>query len=218
MPASTPLRVTIRHIQLLRALFAAMAALMITFSPDHSADVGLAVFGGFAVATAVAFGIAAWLVSPAGHRGTAILLGALHLVAGMAASAVALRSEGLFFVVVIAWALVAGLAELLAGLLQRARLDAGEARDAIVVGALGILLGIALLVVPADYALEYFIEDAGRSFTLTGMTIAVGLLGGYAAIVAVYLGIAGFSPQPAASGVADAAPTESAATAQEDRP
>ena len=42
---SAPARAfTVRHVQLLRALFAAAAAVMITFSPDHSAAVGLSVF------------------------------------------------------------------------------------------------------------------------------------------------------------------------------
>lgn len=212
---SAPLRVTTRHIQLLRALFLAVAALMITFSPDHSAEVGLAVFGGFGIATALVFAIAAWLVAPAGHRGSAILLAAIHLVAGMAASAVALRSATLFFVLVIAWALVAGLVELLGGTMQRARLGQSEARDAIVVGALTMLLGLVLLFVSPAYELRYFIEEAGRGFTLTGTTIAVGLLGGYAAIAAVYLGIAGLSPQPATTADPD---TARAATAQEEHP
>ncbi len=229
MPASAePLRVTSRHVQLLRALFAAVAALMITFSPDHSADVGLAVFGGFGIATGMVFVLAAWLVAPGGGRGSTALLGAVSLVAGMTASVVALRSATLFFTVVIAWALLAGLVEILAGALQRDRLGRADARDAIVVGALTAALGLAVLLVPGDYALDYFIEDAGRSFTLTGTTIAVGLLGGYAAIVAVYLGIAGLSPRPAAEPVdggsaptAGRAPeddTARAVTAQEDRP
>lgn len=210
MPASTPLRVTSGHIQLLRALFAAIAALMITFSPDHSSEVGLAVFGGFGIATALVFAVAAWLVAPAGQRGSAILLAAIHGAAGMAASAVALRSDTLFFVVVIAWALLAGLTELLAAILQRARLDRSAARDGIAVGGLTMLLGLALLFVSPSYELHYFIEEAGREFTLTGTTIAVGLLGGYAAVAAVFLGIAGFSPQPAATD------TDAAVTAQED--
>ncbi|MBF0817023.1 acyl-CoA synthetase [Microbacterium paludicola] len=213
MPASTPLRVTSGHIQLLRALFAAIAALMITFSPDHSSEVGLAVFGGFGIATGLVFAVAAWLVAPAGQRGSAILLAAIHLAAGMAASAVVLRSDTLFFVVVIAWALLAGLTELLAAILQRARLDRSAARDGIAVGGLTMLLGVALLFVSPSYELHYFIEEAGREFTLTGTTIAVGLLGGYAAIAAVFLGIAGLSPQPAA-----ATETDAAVTAQEDRP
>ena len=41
----------VRHVQLARAAFAALAAIMITFSPDHSALVGMSVFSGFAIAT-----------------------------------------------------------------------------------------------------------------------------------------------------------------------
>ncbi|KQZ11863.1 hypothetical protein ASD19_00900 [Microbacterium sp. Root53] len=213
MPSAAPLRMTPRHVQLLRALFAAVAALMITFSPDHSHEVGLAVFGGFGIATAMVFALAAWLVAPAGHRGAPVLLGAVHLAAGMAASAVALRSETLLFVVLIAWALLAGIVELAIGITQRARLGRSESRDAVVVGGLTILLGAILIFVRPEYALTYSIEEAG-AFTLTGTTIAVGLFGGYAAIVAVFLGIAGLSPAPS-----EPASLETAAAApQEDRP
>ncbi|GAA3668205.1 acyl-CoA synthetase [Microbacterium marinilacus] len=226
MPAaSAPLRVTPRHIQLLRAVFAAVAALMITFSPDHSHAVGLAVFGGFGIATGLVFAIAAWLVAPAGRRGGPALLAAIHLVAGMAASIVTLRSDVLFFVVVIVWALLTGLIELLLGVTARRRGEATRAartasRDAIVVGALGLVLGVALLFVSPEYALDYVIETkegALLPFTLTGTTIGVGLLGGYAAIVAVYLGIAGLSPEQQETDEASVA--EPAATApQEERP
>lgn len=217
MPPVAPLRLTPRHVQLLRALFAAIAALMITFSPDHSHDVGLAVFGGFGIATALVFALEAWLVAPAGHRGGSALLGAAFLVAGMTAGAVGLRSEALLFVVVTGWALVAGVAELGIGIAQRARLGASASRDAVVVGALTVLLGAILLFVRPGYALDYAIEGAG-AFTLTGTTIAVGLFGGYAAIVAVYLGIAGLSPAPddAARGTDETA--AAAQAPQEDRP
>ncbi|WP_460790645.1 acyl-CoA synthetase [Microbacterium lacusdiani] len=206
---------TPRHVQLLRALFAAVAALMITFSPDHSHEVGLAVFGGFGIATAMVFALAAWLVAPAGHRGAPVLLGAVHLAAGMAASAVALRSETLLFVVLIAWALLAGIVELAIGITQRARLGRSESRDAVVVGGLTILLGAILIFVRPEYALTYSIEEAG-AFTLTGTTIAVGLFGGYAAIVAVFLGIAGLSPAPSEPASEDL--ETAAAVPQEDRP
>ena len=48
---------------------------------------------------------------------------------------------------------------------------------------------------PSTYALRYSIAQAG-SFTLTGITLAVGIFGAYAAIVSVFLGIAGLSPRP----------------------
>jgi len=197
----------VRHVQLGRALLAALAAIMITFSPDHSAAVGLAVFSGWAIATALVLVFGAWLAYPAGRRGAPILLGALTLAAGMATGIPGLRSTALFFVAGIAWGVIAGLAELVSSIRARraGQGDAGalaeqtrdEARDGILIGAVTLVLGVGLLLVNPAYSLEYFIADAGRSFTLTGITIGVGLFGGYAAIVAVVLGIAGFSPRRA---------------------
>ena len=102
----------VRHVQLGRALLAAVAAVMVTFSPDHSAGVGLAIFSGWAIATALILLIAAWLVYPQGRRGAPILLGALTLVAGMITGLPGIRSVTLFFVVVIVWALATGAAGL----------------------------------------------------------------------------------------------------------
>ncbi|GAA5195453.1 acyl-CoA synthetase [Microbacterium jejuense] len=223
----------VRHVQLARAAFAAIAALMITFSSDHSAAVGSAVFSGFAIATAFVLLLAAWLVYPAGRRWPSIALGVVTIVAGMATGLFPLRTVTGFFVTVIAWALVSGIIELVAGWrglkarTERREIAPGvadarpvvpagprsESRDAIVVGAVSILLGIALLCVQPAYSLTYRLDEAGVTGTLTGITIGVGLFGGYAAIVAVYLGIAGFSPRPAAS-AADALATEEPASVE----
>lgn len=188
-----------RHLQLVRALFAAMAAVMITFSPDHSAAVGLSVFSGFAMATAIVELLSAWLVYGSGRRRLPILLGTLTLIAGIVSSIPVLRTTEAFFVIVISWALVTGVVEAIAGARGVRASDRGsaarsEARDALTVGIVGVLLALGTLAVQPAYALQYSIEEAG-SFTLTGITIAVGLFGGYAAIIAVYLGIAGFSPR-----------------------
>ncbi|MFG6444686.1 DUF308 domain-containing protein [Microbacterium sp. P06] len=188
----------VRHLQLARAAFAAVAAIMVTFSPDHSATVGLSVFSGFAIATGLVFGVAAWLVFPAGRRWPSMVLGVLTLLAGLIASVGPWRSTAAFFAVVITWALVSGIFEAVVAF--RGRADAASrqnARDGLTIGVLTIVLGLALLLVQPQYALDYYIEDAGRSFTLTGIVIAVGVFGGYAAIVAVFLGIAGFSPRRA---------------------
>lgn len=182
-----------RHLQLARALFAALAAAMVTFSPDHSAAVGLAVFSGYAIATGLVFALAGWLVFRGPDRATALGLGVLTGVAGMFAGVGPSRTTVVFFVVVIAWALVTGALETIASVRARRRGDL-SARDGVVVGILTILLAVALLFVQPQYALEYSIEEAG-TFTLTGITIAVGIFGGYAAIVAVYLGIAALSPR-----------------------
>lgn len=189
----------VRHLQLARALLAAMAAVMITFSADHSAAVGLAVFSGFAIATGLVLLLAAWLVYGAGSRGAAVLLGILSLVAGMVTGIPPLRTTALFFIAVIAWAVVTGIAELVGGIRGR-RSGEPAARDAVLIGAVTLALAVGLLLVNPAYSLEYFIRDAGpngTTFTLTGITIGVGLFGGYAAIVAVFLGIAGFSPRRA---------------------
>lgn len=213
--ASSARTFDVRHVQLARAAFAALAAIMITFSPDHSALVGMSVFSGFAIATGLVLLAAVWIVYPAGRRWPAAALGAVALVAGMVSGLTPLRTVTGFFTIVIAWALVSGLLELIAGVRGlrgvRARreiapgvvdsrpvVDPGprsDSRDAVVIGATGILLGLALAVVPAGYSLRYTIEEAGQTLTLTGITIGVGLFGAYAAILAVYLGIAGFSPR-----------------------
>lgn len=229
--ASSARAFDVRHVQLARAAFAALAAIMITFSPDHSAQVGMAVFSGFAIATALVLLLSVWIVYPRGRRWPAAAVGGITLVAGMVGGLAPLRTVGGFFAVVIAWALLTGLVELIAGvrgLRGRARreiapgvadarpvVDAGprsDSRDAVVVGAAGLLLGSALAVVPAGYSLQYTIEEAGQTLTLTGITIGVGLFGAYAAIVAVYLGIAGFTPRkedaPADAPAAASVPAE----------
>lgn len=198
-----------RHLQLARALFALLAAAMITFSPDHSATVGLSVFSGFAIATGLVELLAAWLVYGPGARARWILLGSLTVIAGMVAGFPALRTTEAFFITVIAWAIVTGLVEVIAGAralrgTERGSAARSEARDTLTVGVLGVVLALGLLLVPTGYALHYDIEEAG-SFVLTGITIAVGVFGGYAAIVGVYLGIAGFSPRRDAAPVTEEA-------------
>jgi hypothetical protein len=224
----------VRHLQLARAAFAAIAALMITFSSDHSAPVGSAIFSGFAIATGMVLLLAVWLVYPAGRRWPAATLGGIAIIAGMASGLYPLRTVTGFFVIVIAWAVLSGVIELisgwraLAGRSVRREIVPGvadarppvqigprsESRDAVVVGVLTIVLGVALLFVQPAYALNYRIEEAHATFTLTGVIIGVGLFGGYAAIVAVYLAIAGFSPRPVEPAPAHNVTTERPASAE----
>ena len=202
---SAPARAfTPRHVQLLRALFAAAAAVMITFSPDHSAAVGLSVFSGFVLTSSLVMLLAVWLVFPVGQRWSWVVLALLGFAAGMTAGVPAWRTEDLFFVVVIAWALTTGVVELIVGL--RAR-RAGEttARDSITVGAFGILLALLLLTIPAGFVQPYAIQGAGE-FELTGIILGVGMFGGYAAVVAVFLGIAGLTPKRVEPAAAASAP------------
>ncbi|CAL4861190.1 acyl-CoA synthetase [Microbacterium sp. MM2322] len=209
MSDAAPRSFEVRHLQMGRALFAALAAIMITFSVDHSAQVGMSVFSGFAIATALVLLLSAWLVFPAGDRWQVVLLGILTVVAGMIASFPPLRTDDGFFTTVLVWALVTGVAELAIGIVGRRRGNPA-AREAVFVGGLTVILGIALAFIPRDYLLEYYIDQARRSFTLTGITIGVGVLGGYAAIVAVYLGIAAFSPRPETATAVETVDTDAA--------
>lgn len=185
----------VRHVQLARALFAALAAVMVTFSPDHSAAVGGSVFSGFALSTALVFVVAAWLVFPRGQRVTPVLLAVVTGVAGLAASVGAWRTTTFFFVLVIVWAAVSGVIEIVGAVRdRRAGRSASVARDGVTVGILTLALVIGLLATSPAFSYDYTIEGAG-TFTLTGITIAVGIFGGYTAIIAVYLAIAGFSPR-----------------------
>lgn len=200
----------VRHLQLARAAFAAIAAVMVTFSPDHSAVVGLSIFGGFALASGLVLLAAGWLVYSVDTRWPSVVLGTLSVIAGLAGGIAQLRSVTMFFVIVIAWALLTGLVEAIAGArgMRAARglpkTDAArtESRDGLTVGILTTALGLGLLLVPTGYALQYTIDDADATFTLTGIIIGVGIFGAYAAIVAVYLAIAGFSPRRTPAGPA----------------
>ncbi|MFJ4999014.1 acyl-CoA synthetase [Microbacterium sp. NPDC088619] len=193
---SAPARAfTVRHLQLLRALFAAAAAVMITFSPDHSAAVGLSVFSGFVLTTGLVMIVAAWLVYPAGQRWPSVVFALLSFAAGMTAGVPAWRTEDLFFVVVIAWSVTTGILELVVGLRAR-RAGEPNARDSITLGVFGLLLAVLLIAIPAGFVQPYAIDGAG-AFELTGIILGVGMFGGYAAVVAVFLGIAGLTPKRA---------------------
>lgn len=214
----------VRHLQLARAAIAAITAVMVTFSPDHSAAVGLAIFSGFAFLNALVLLIASRTTYPAGRRWPVVTIGVLSALAGLAAGIAQLRTVPMFFVIVIAWALTTGIIETIAAAraqraspqMQPADAARSEARDGLTIGILTIVLGLALLFVPTQYALEYTIDDADATFTLTGIVIAVGVFGGYAAIVAVYLAIAGFTPRkavPAADAELGSAATDAPASA-----
>lgn len=194
MTASTP-SFTMRHVALGRALFAAIAAVMITFTSDHSAEVGLSVFSGFAVATSIVWACAAWLVVPAGQRSAPIVLAVISLACGVVAGMIAYRTALLFLVLVVVWAVVSGVTELLWGLSQRRAGVTTFVRDAITVGSITLLLALATVIVPINYQQPY--QVAGNDYLLTGTTIMVGVFGGYAAIIAVYEAIAGLTPKRA---------------------
>jgi uncharacterized membrane protein YhaH (DUF805 family) len=179
-------------VPLLRAGVAAVAAAVITFSQDHSAALGLTVFGAFAIVTALAIlaGSGA-LTGDRVARLTFVAQAAITLAAGVTALALA-ASAGLpaFFAIVLIWALLTGALELYSGFRLRGR--SPLARDWTTIGLATVLLAVAFLLVPQGLDQQFTGPD-GIERSLTASIVVVGIFGAYAAIVAVLLVIGGFS-------------------------
>ena len=157
-----------------RAVLALIAAGVITFAANHSATLGLVVFGSYAVLEGLVVGILSLrTVADRTVRRLFVGQGVIGVIAGALALALSTSGLGLFLYLVSVWAALTGFIELYCGLRSRSK-DA-SARDWIVVGAFTALLAIVFLLIPSDSVL------------------AVGLFGAYAVIVGVYLGIGGFS-------------------------
>jgi hypothetical protein len=163
---ATPVAVAVR------AAAAAVLAIVVTFALDHSdpAGFGLVALGAYLVLQAIVLAVCvtglAW--SRAGRalvlvRAAVSLVGAVIALSGLQGGVDLLRPlEALVFIVV-------GALEIIGGLRRSERADLSG--DAVVVGGLQVLVGVLLIVFNADPLL------------------AVGVLGAWGAIVAVYLGI-----------------------------
>lgn len=179
------------YVPLARAVPALALAVVITFSADHSAPLGLLTFGIFGiVAGAVLTGYALRLGSKGVVRSVTLAQGILTVLAGVVS--LALPGAGLpFFVfLVTAFAAVTGFLELYLGLRSRGR--SASSRDWVFAGGLTALLAIAVLLVPPGFSQSFTgPDDVPR--VLTASVIVVGALGAYWAILGVYLVIAGLS-------------------------
>jgi uncharacterized membrane protein HdeD (DUF308 family) len=164
----------LRAVTAARAVATAVLAAVVTFSADHTPPFGLLVFGAFAVVQGVILGLA--VPSSAGTAAGRMLVGARAVVSVvLGATALSLPGGGLGSLLLIETVafLVLGVLEVLSGL-RRADANAAS-RDAITVGGLELVVGVMLSVLPPD------------------AVFAVGVLGAWGAIVAVYLGIAAAS-------------------------
>ena len=170
---------------LVRAVPAIVLAIVITFSADHSAALGLLTFGVFGVVSGLGIGIVALRGAAGAGRTIQLIQAALTVLAGVAALAV--TGGGLPYLVLIlsAWAVTTGFLELYLGL--RARGEIG-ARDRMFIGGLTIVLAIVVLVVPPDYVQPFAFDEVTGE--VTASVIIVGLLGAYWAILGVFLSIA----------------------------
>lgn len=152
-----------------RGVVALLLAAVVTFSPDHSAAVGLALLGGWALLTGSAMLFAA--------RRSRSLFGTLHgagaVLAGLAALGVLLLARDaaptLLVLLLVGYAVLGGALDVAAGLRD------GAGRDSVVVGAATLLLAVLVLAFPGD------------------PVTTVGLFGAWAAIVGVYLVIGALS-------------------------
>jgi uncharacterized membrane protein HdeD (DUF308 family) len=159
---------------------------VITFSPNHSPELGLLVFGVWAIVSGLVVGaLSLRLLADRGIRSLVLVNAVVTVAAGLLAVTVPGGLPFLLYLVSV-WAAVTGFVELFAGLRARGRTPA--ARDWIAAGGFTALLAVVFLLLPPD------------------AVTAVGLLGAYFVILGVYLVIGGFSlkwaaaPGAAASG------------------
>jgi len=166
-----------------RGALAIIPSVVITFSQDHSAALGLAVFGWWALVAGVVVGaLSARLVADRTARWTFVANGVVTAAAGLVALQLAATPSAgvaVFTYMVAVWAAVTGILELFAGIRARGRVAA--ARDWLAVGGLTAVLALAFVLLPLD------------------PVTAVGLFGAYLVVAGVLLVIGGLSLKWAAA-------------------
>jgi uncharacterized membrane protein HdeD (DUF308 family) len=178
------------YILIARAIPAFALAMLITFTADHSAQLGLVSLGIFGITTGMVVAISAFRTLSPVARGIQLAQAAVSIVVGVV-SLVGLGA-GLPFLVfaVAAFAVPTGFLELYLGV--RGRGSHPAARDHIFMGAVTVLAAVAILVVPPEFVQNFTGPDRVAR-QLTASVVVVGLLGAYWAIATVYLVIAGLS-------------------------
>jgi uncharacterized membrane protein HdeD (DUF308 family) len=157
-----------------RAVVALIAAAVITFTADHSAELGLVVFGAFALVAGIIVAVLARFTPARGSVHTLFTLqGIVGAVVGVLALVFHGGGLGFFLYLVSVWGAVTGFLELYSGLRVRGR--GPFARDWVLVGAVTAVLALAFLLLPPH------------------PVVSVGLLGAYLVLLGVYLTIAGLS-------------------------
>lgn len=201
------------YVPLSRALPAAIVAGMITFNPDHSPQLGFAAFGIFAALSGLATGFLSQRALPKGVERTVFTVhGVISLVAAIVALAAPNAGLGFFLFLVSGWAILTGFLELYAGFRSRGR--NASSRDWLFVGALTVVFAIIILIIPPDLRQEFSGAEEGVSGVLSSSVIAVGLLGAYGAIIAVYLVIGALSLKWSAPGTPAATPAGKSAVSE----
>lgn len=181
-----------------RAALGLTLALVITFTGGHTATFGLIGFGVYGVLSgllmlAATFGPRAAAEARTAFRAHVVV----SVVAGVAALALPGGGTGYLVWVLSGWAIITGALELVSGIRARGRVAAWT--DWIAVGALTLLLGIVILVIPPDIS-QTFQGEKEVTGLLTSPIIIIGLLSAWAVITGVLQAISAASPKRAAVG------------------
>jgi uncharacterized membrane protein HdeD (DUF308 family) len=174
-----------------RAIPAAGLGLVITFSADHSARLGLIVFGIFGIVSGIVIAVASALrLADSGVRSFFIAQGAVTVVAGVLSIVATGGGVQYLFLIVTVFAAITGFLELYSGLRTRGRFVGSG--DWMAMGAFTAAAAVVFVLIPPGFS-QTFTGPDGVVRVLDSAVVAVGLLGAYGAIAAVYLLIAGLS-------------------------
>lgn len=180
---------------LFRALPAIVGALVITFTQDHNARFGFAVFGAVALWSGIIVGFEA--VGIRGHalRAFVFTRSILGAVAGgyslfMATGGHDWANVRNFILTVSIWALVTGAIEVVAAIVGRRKRF--YSNEILLSGALTFLLGIIVAFVPPELDEEYGGLERVQG-SLTAEVQAIGFVGAYFAVLGVLLVIEAFT-------------------------
>jgi uncharacterized membrane protein HdeD (DUF308 family) len=178
------------YVPLARAVPALVLALVVTFTPDHSAALGLVTLGVFGILAGAVLTAFALRSRRSVTRTITLAQGLVTIVAGVASLAAPGGGLPYFVFVLTAFAAITGFLELYLGL--RSRGHAGSSRDWVFAGALTAVLALVVLLLPPDFS-QVFTGPDGVVRELTASVIVVGTLGAYWAILGIYLVIAALS-------------------------
>jgi len=182
------------------AVPAIAAAVVVTFSPGHSAGFGMLVFGGFAVLTAVAAALGAVLLPGGAARTGAIVKAVLAAVGGTLALLLPVDG-GAGGAAVLGWTMAGVLAALaVVDIVVGARMRRVDrfGRDWVTTGVVEALGAVVVVAVPPSFFQAFSFSDQGQTISgeVTSTTMMVGLFGAAAAILGVFLAIAGIGLVP----------------------
>ena len=180
-----------------RAVLMVIAAVVVTFSADHSLGFGLIVFGVTALLAGALMVYASREVTERLSRQLVLKIALADVAGGIVGVVLFVVGSPNLIILMIIWAAVTGIIELYAGLRVRSRTPVS--REWVAAGGITALFALALLLVPADFTQTYVIERSGVrvAHVLDAAIVTVGLFGAYCAVIGVYLVIAAISLRPA---------------------